>query len=133
MQNKRNFKDREIVISKTTVIKIGNDYNEKSTKFLGESFMIRQVKHFLPVSCLKTLYFAMIHPFTTYGILAWGQASPTVLRKLSSCKKELLENKTKQLIIGILHLYINYQYLSKIHISIIMKSRKTIRPKAQIS
>ena len=76
---------------------IGNAYGEKITKFLGiyidefltwhhhlthinnkisrALFMIRQTKHFLPVASLRTLYFAMIHPHISYGILAWGNAT----------------------------------------------------------
>ena len=77
---------------------IGNAYGEKSTKFIGiyidefltwnyhlthinnrisrALFMIRQTKHFLPVASLRTLYFAMIHPHISYGILAWGKCNP---------------------------------------------------------
>ena len=83
-----------LLINGVPLNQIGNAYGEKSTKFLGiyidefltwnhhlthinnkisrALFMIRQAKHFLPVASLRTLYFAMIHPHISYGILAWG-------------------------------------------------------------
>ena len=91
---------------------IGNAYGEKSTKFLGiyidefltwnhhlthinnkisrALFMIRQAKHFLPVASLRTLYFAMIHPHISYGILAWGNATQTTLKRTITLQKRAL-------------------------------------------
>ena len=52
--------------------------------------MIRQAKHFLPVASLRTLYFAMIHPHISYGILAWGNATQTTLKRTITLQKRAL-------------------------------------------
>jgi len=59
------------------------------------SFMIRQVKHFLPISSLRTLYFAMIHPFITYGILAWGHANPSLQKRTIILQKRAIRTINK--------------------------------------
>ena len=38
-------------------------------------FMLKQVKHFLPIDSMKTLYRSLIQPHLSYEILAWGNAS----------------------------------------------------------
>ena len=43
-------------------------------------FAVNQVKNILPKSCLRTLYFSLIHPHFSYGLLAWGSASLTALK-----------------------------------------------------
>ena len=57
--------------------------------------MIRQVKHFLPISSLRTLYFAMIHPFITYGILAWGHANPSLQKRTIILQKRAIRTINK--------------------------------------
>ena len=101
------------------VLKIGNDFISQvtSTKFLGinideklkwtahlsainkrvsHSLMaIRQVKHYLPLSSLRTLYFALIHPHLLYGILAWGNAKQTHIKRTQILQKRALRHITK--------------------------------------
>jgi len=52
--------------------------------------VIKQVKNILPVECLRTLYFAIVHPHLTYGILAWGNASPSALHKSTVLQKRAI-------------------------------------------
>ncbi len=52
--------------------------------------MIKQVKNFLPMECLRTLYFAIVHPHLTYGILAWGNASSSALQKTTILQKRAI-------------------------------------------
>ena len=101
------------------VLKIGNDSISQvtSTKFLGinideklnwrahlstinkrvcHSLMaIRQVKHYLPLSSLRTLYFALIHPHLLYGILAWGNAKQIHIKRTQILQKRALRYITK--------------------------------------
>ena len=37
-----------------------------------------------------TLYFAMIHPHISYGILAWGNATQTTLKRTMTLQKRAL-------------------------------------------
>ena len=87
-------------------------FDRKSTKFLGlyidellslksriahinntishAIFVIKQVKNYLQIDCLKTLYYAIIHPHLTYGILAWGNVNPSVLHKTKTLQKHAI-------------------------------------------
>ena len=89
-----------------------NDCKEKATKFLGifidenlswthhvanlnskiarTVFMIKQVKYILPDDSLKTLYYALIQSHLTYGILAWGNASDSTLKKTKILQKRAI-------------------------------------------
>ena len=58
-----------------------------NSKMSRSLFAIKQVKHFLPTDSLRTLYFALIHPHISYGILAWGNANQTTLHKTTLLQK----------------------------------------------
>ena len=53
-------------------------------------FMIKQVKYILPNDSLKTLYYALIQSHLTYGILAWGNASDSTLKKNKILQKRAI-------------------------------------------
>ena len=104
--------NHSIIINGTPLGQIGQSIDEPCTKFLGVQidefltwnfqlkqinkkisralFAIKQVKHFLPVECLRTLYFSMIHPHLTYGILAWGNASQSLLNRIIVLQKRAI-------------------------------------------
>ena len=91
---KPDMTNHNITINGIQLDRIGNDCNEKSTKFLGiyldehlswsyhiaqvkkkvsmALFSLKQVKRVLPTECLKTLYYALVHSHLSYGIIAWG-------------------------------------------------------------
>lgn len=92
--------------------RIGNNYKEKSSKFLGihideclswkfhlhhvntkisrALFAIRQTKNILPTKSLHTLYHAMVHPHLSYGILAWGKAAKSQLNRTFLLQKRAI-------------------------------------------
>jgi hypothetical protein len=92
-----------VMINNTTLSQVGKEYDEQSTKFLGvhideclswkyhlqhvnkkisrSLWIMKQVKNILPADSMRTLYFTLIHPHITYGILAWGNASKSVLNR----------------------------------------------------
>ena len=100
---KCNFDNLQVNIQDTPLVRIGSDCEEKSTKFLGlhvdefltwkhhiscidnkisrALYQVKQARHFLPVTCLRSLYFSMIHPHLLYGILAWGNVKPSSLKR----------------------------------------------------
>ena len=51
---------------------------------------IGKVKHFLPYDSLRTIYYALIHPHLSYGILAWGNAKDSILKKTILLQKRAL-------------------------------------------
>ena len=93
----------KLMINDVALSQISNQSTEQSTKFLGihvdeclswshhlkyinnkisrALFLIKQAKYFLPTDCLRTLYFAMIHPYLSYGNLTWGCAKQSFLNK----------------------------------------------------
>jgi len=101
-----------ICINEVALDRIGNDCKEKSVKFLGINldenltwkyhiiqvnnkvsralFSIKQVKHVLPMECLKTLYYSLINSHFTYGILAWGNADKTTLKRSIMLQKSAI-------------------------------------------
>jgi hypothetical protein len=113
------FTGLNIEINNTRLQRIGSQLKEKSTKFLGilldehltwkhhlrhinskisrALFSIKQVKHVLPVESLRTLYFALIQPHLTYGIVAWGKASQSIVHKTEVLQKRAIRtiNKAK--------------------------------------
>ena len=101
-----------IHIGNTQLSRIGNDCLETSSKFLGMHldenltwkmhmnelnkkvsralFSIKQVKHILPMESLRTLYFALIHPHLSYGIIAWGSADKSITRQTNLLQKRAI-------------------------------------------
>ena len=52
--------------------------NNKITKNIGILFKLR---HYVPISTLKQLYYTLIYPYLTYGLMSWGNAYQTKLNK----------------------------------------------------
>ena len=50
---------------------------------------INSAKHILSPKHLKSLYYTLIHPHLTYGLLLWGSTYKTLLKKLQT-----LQNKS---------------------------------------
>ena len=70
-----------------------NNLANVNTNISGALFRIKQAKNILPISSLMTLYFALIEPHLSYGILAWGNANTKNLHKTEMLQKEQLELK----------------------------------------
>lgn len=108
----RNFDTYHLHIQGNILTQVGSNNREQACKFLGifidESlswkshishvcskisrslFALKQVKSFLPYDSLKTLYYALIQPYLAYGILAWGNASQTSLKRLGVLHKRAM-------------------------------------------
>ena len=104
--------DKQLVINDVPLCRIGTGCKETSTKFLGilldehitwkqhvslvnskisrAIFSINQAKNILPYSILRKLYYALIQPHLTYGILAWGNADQSILRKTITLQKRAI-------------------------------------------
>jgi len=61
--------------------------NQKISK---ATFTIKQLKFTLPTRTLLTLYYSLIHPHLTFGIIAWGNARSNILRKTETLQKRAL-------------------------------------------
>ena len=93
-KRKYNNDNLHIQIEGKNILQVGNNQTETSIKFLGihldenitwkkhmqyinnkitnTLFVMNKVKHLIPRHSLETVYYALIQPYITYGILAWG-------------------------------------------------------------
>ena len=99
-------------INSELIEKISKTSNEHSVKFLGilldehlswkahinyinrkithAIFSLNQVKNFLPHQTMRNLYYSIVHPHMLYGILAWGNANSTTIRKTILLQKRAI-------------------------------------------
>ena len=111
-QRKCDYEGLHVSINNINLEQVGSPFTNKTTKFLGiyvdESlswkyqlahinnkisrslYAINQVKHILPYTSLKTLYATLIHPYLSYGILAWGNANAATLHKTNMLQKRAI-------------------------------------------
>ena len=76
-----------IVIDKNLSWKIHIDnVATKLSKMVG---LIAKLRHFVPQYTLLNIYRALILPYLSYGLIAWGQASKTHLTKILLLQKKL--------------------------------------------
>ena len=65
---------------------IDNELNFKQYIKIMEGKVARSVgilpklKHFFPQNIMLQLYYALVHPFLSYGIIIWGATYPTYIR-----------------------------------------------------
>jgi len=59
----------------------------KISKIIG---LIAKLRHLVPIQTLLLIYNSLIHPYLSYGIVVWGQASKTQLLKLLKLQKRAL-------------------------------------------
>ena len=116
-KDKLDLSGLKLLINGIPLGRIGIGFEEESSKFLGvildESltwkqhinyvnkkiskslFAIKQVKNILNTDSLKTLYFALIQPHINYGILAWGNASTSMLKRTVMLQKRAIRTICK--------------------------------------
>ena len=61
-----------------------------SNKLVKIVATVSKIKHLLPKSTLMQLYYTLVYPIITYGILAWGHADKVHLNKLSVLQNRFL-------------------------------------------
>ncbi len=113
-----NLANLSIQINHIPLERIGEDCVERSTKFLGlyideylkwnqhiaylnkkiaySLFTITQLKNTLPRTSLILLYHALVHPYLSNGLLAWGNASKKDLKQTTILQKKAMK-KSHQL------------------------------------
>ena len=69
--------------------------NNKLAKNLG---ILSKLRYYIDLNILKQIYYALIYPYLSYGILAWGYASKTRLDCLVRIKhNRLVASHTKKI------------------------------------
>ena len=61
--------------------------NKCKNKLISALYVINKVNSYLPVSALKTIYYTLVYPYLTYGIILWGSTYKTYLKKLFIIQK----------------------------------------------
>jgi hypothetical protein len=56
--------------------------------------MLSKLRYYVPLKILVNLYYALIHPFLTYGIIAWGNTYATTLQPLFILQKKAMRIMT---------------------------------------
>ena len=46
--------------------------------------ILSKLRHFFPQNIMLQLYYALVHPFLSYGIIIWGATYPTYIKRLRS-------------------------------------------------
>ena len=57
-----------------------NAVNLKLSKGLG---LLAKIRHYVPSSVLKSLYYSFINPYIDYNLLNWGMAAPSNLNSVN--------------------------------------------------
>ena len=60
----------------------------KISKSIGVLYKLRK---YVPQDVLKTIYYSIIYPHITYGILSWGSACPTTIKPLQGKQNRALK------------------------------------------
>ena len=58
---------------------------EKVSRLVGR---LSKLKHFFPKNIMLQLYYALVHPFLSYGIIIWGAIYPTYIKRLKSLQNQ---------------------------------------------
>ena len=59
----------------------------KVTRSVG---IVSKLKHFFPQNIILQLYYAVVHPFVSFGIIIWGATYPTYIKRLKSLQNRAL-------------------------------------------
>ena len=52
--------------------------------------ILSKLRHFFPQNIMLQLYYALVHPFLSYGIIIWGATYPTYIKTLKSLQNRLI-------------------------------------------
>jgi hypothetical protein len=67
-----------------------NQINAIKLKLAKGIGLLAKIRHFVPRSVLRSLYFSFINPYVDYNLLNWGMASPTNLDPLDKKIKKAI-------------------------------------------
>ena len=97
--------DKKTIAKKESTVFLGmvinsslnwHEHIEKvANKLKTGNYIINRLKHFLPRDSLKLLYYTLIHPHLSYGIIHWGKAQQSKLNKLVILQKKIIRALNK--------------------------------------
>ena len=70
--------------------------NKCKNKLTSALYVINKVNSYLRVSALKTIYYTLVYPYLTYGIILCGSTYKTYLTKLFIIQKNIVRSILKR-------------------------------------
>ena len=67
-----------------------NHLSHISAKLSRSVYILKTVKHILPLTLLRSLYYTMVQPYLTYGIILWGPTYRCHLKQVSILQKKAI-------------------------------------------
>ncbi len=61
-------------------------------KLVGGIYVINKLKNTLSKPLLKTIYYSMVHPYLSYGVLLWGSAKKKYIHTLETAQKRAIRS-----------------------------------------
>ena len=61
-----------------------------NSKLSRSVYILKTVKHILPLTLLRSLYYTMVQPYLTYGIILWGPTYRCHLKQVSILQKKAI-------------------------------------------
>ena len=52
--------------------------------------ILSKLKHLFSQNIMLQLYYALVHPFLSYGIIIWGATYPTYIKRLKSLQNRAI-------------------------------------------
>ena len=74
--------------------------NKCKNKLTSALYVINKVNSYLPVSAFKTIYYTLVYPYLTHGIILWRSTYKTYLTKLYIIQKQIVRSILKRNIFG---------------------------------
>jgi len=63
-------------------------------KLACASYALLKLRAFSPISTLKTVYYALVHPHLSYGLSCWSNATKTSLKKIIILQSKIVRLMT---------------------------------------
>ena len=79
--------------------------NSVNIKLSRSLYILNSVKNMLPNDILRQLYYTMVQPYLTYGIILWGSTYQSYLKRTVFFRSKLLRICIKLTIMRIRNLY----------------------------
>ena len=70
-------------------LELTNQIDAINLKLSKGTGLLAEIRHFVPTSVLRSLYFSFINPHTDYNLLNWGMAPATNLDTIAKKLKKL--------------------------------------------
>ena len=104
--NEENLKMANIVINRTPCFKLlGVHIDEQlswnhhikycHSKLRSAHYAFNKVKYVVPSDCLRMLYYSLVYPHLTYGIILWGSTYDTYIHKLFVAQKKIIRSMSR--------------------------------------